>query len=67
MILPGYICCIKSAGLTLHLVVQTRQYEKMHIQIIQLLEWGEVDLRWNLKNLSRGLNPTKPGLNLAPA
>ena len=24
-------------------------------------------LRWNLKNLSRGLNPPKPGLNLAPA
>ena len=22
------------------------------------------DLRWNLKNLSRGLNPPKPGLNL---
>ena len=23
--------------------------------------------RWNLKNLSRGLNPSKPGLNSAPA
>ena len=23
--------------------------------------------RWNLKNLSRGLNPPKPGLNEAPA
>ena len=26
-----------------------------------------VELRWNLKNLSRGLNPPKPGLNEAPA
>ena len=25
------------------------------------------NLRWNLKNLSRGLNPPKPGLNSAPA
>ena len=25
------------------------------------------NLRWNLKNLSRGLNPPKPGLNLVPA
>ena len=25
------------------------------------------NLRWNLKNLSRSLNPPKPGLNLAPA
>ena len=24
-----------------------------------------VQLSWNLKNLSRGLNPPKPGLNLA--
>ena len=24
-------------------------------------------LRWNLKNLSRDLNPPKPGLNQAPA
>ena len=24
---------------------------------------NQLDLRWNLKNLSRGLNPPKPGLN----
>ena len=26
-----------------------------------------LSLWWNLKNLSRGLNPPNPGLNLAPA
>ena len=28
---------------------------------------SKTNQRWNLKNLSRGLNPSKPGLNLAPA
>ena len=31
VILPGYIS-IKRAGLTLHWVVQTVQYERMHVQ-----------------------------------
>ena len=31
-------------------------------------QWpGKLIQRWNLKNLSRGLNPPKPGLNEAPA
>jgi len=31
VILPGYICCIKRVGLTLHWVAQTGKYDWMHI------------------------------------
>ena len=40
VILPGYICCIKRAGSTLHWVVQTGQYDKLHIQYV--LDWSDV-------------------------
>ena len=49
---------------------------RMHIRIVsvnfEILDLNNAfdfskDQRWNLKNLSRGLNPPKPGLNSAPA
>ena len=40
VILPGYICCIKHAGSTLHRVFQTGQYMLYRLVIMQLLEWN---------------------------
>ena len=36
-------------------------------RVPQLFYLSNPNPRWNLKNLSRGLNPPKPGLNLVPA
>ena len=50
------------ASLDIHIDMFCNGY--VHFTEIHFLK---VVQRWNLKNLSRGLNPPKPGLNLAPA
>ena len=46
---------------------QTKGMDDYWNWLIENDDYSQEYLRWNLKNLCRGLNPPKPGLNLAPA
>ena len=59
--LQGYICCITRAGSTLHLFIQTGQYEWMYIEYTFVPAWIRELLEWGSLYLSK---PKGGGLNL---